>query len=218
MQSTHVTNRQGVQLARQAREAGILREKFAEFLNDKNMTTKFFEGLVGDSNWFEKLQTEALKIGARVHLIKIAVDYTRPHNEVALAGGPKTPANYNVLKVADKYKPSEDKITEETIILLNFSKGDGGYKKAKNFAFANDLLPTSPHIPFAIGEQKPDLNQEIGMSSMYVVETTGCTFEGNAFACRVWWDDAERESDLCWLGSFGNSNDWFAFRKKKLRS
>ncbi len=165
-------------------------------------------------NWFEKLQAEAQKIGARVHLIRLKVDYTKPHNESAMAGGPQTGSNYNVLKVADKYQPSENKVTEETIILFNWINGSGSYSKAIEWGLSNGLLKTTPHVPFAIGEQFPNLNYELGPNPMYVVETTGCSFGGDAYACCVSWGGAGRVSGLNWRSLFGLVNVWFAFRRK----
>ena len=162
----------------------------------------------------ERLQVTANAIGGRVHLIpKITVDYTRSHNDAAMAGGPQTESNCNVLKVADKYLPSEDEVTDETIILLNWPEGDGSYEKAVLWGLQNGLRLTTPHVPFAIGEQKTKLNYELEQNRMYVIETTGCFFDDDANACDVRWGDADRESGLGWQGNFGNEYDWFAFRK-----
>lgn len=38
------------------------------------------------------------------------------------------------------------------------------------------------------------------------------TFDDNANACNVWWNDANRKSNLNWQSNFGDDNDWFAFR------
>ena len=211
----HVTNRQGVQLADFAREEKVSREQFALFLKDEKRRKKFFEEIMNGDDWFQKLEASAKAIGARVYLIpKLVVDYTKPHNESAMAGGPQTPSNYNVLKVADKYQPSENKVTEETIVLFNWEKGGGSYPKAIEWGLSNGLLRTTPHVPFAVGEQKPNLNYELGPNPMYVVETTGCSFGGSASACYVWWSAAKRESSLYWQDYFGYGNGWFAFRKK----
>ena len=127
----HVTNRQGVQLADFAREEKVSREQFALFLKDEKRRKKFFEEIMNGDNWFQKLEANAKVIGARVYLIpKLVVDYKKTHNESAMAGGPETPSYYNVFKVADKYQPSENKVTEETIVLFNWEKGGGSYPKA----------------------------------------------------------------------------------------
>ena len=209
----HVMNKHGVELARLARNFGVRREDFVSFLKNKKRTDKFFNGLNTD-NWFTNLQAEAKKIGARIHLItNLSVDYTKPHNDAAMTGGPQTESNYNVLKVADLYQPSENKVTTETIILFNWPNGGGNYQKAIEWGLSNNLLKTTPHVPFAIGENYPKLNYELGSNPMYVVETTGCTFDGNPYACRVWWRGARRESLLRWQSFFGRGFGWFAFRK-----
>ncbi len=211
-QTKHVTSRQGVQLAEFARKFGVSREDLATFLKDKTRREKFFSDLNTD-NWFIQLQAEAKKIGAQLYLIPmIKVNYARPHKEAAMAGGPQTGNFYNVLKVADKYQPSEDKLTAETIVLLNYPKGGGNYDKTVKWGLSNGLRKTTPHVPFAIGEELPTLNYDLGPNPMYVVETTGCTIDGNAAACNVCWDDAERESVLD-LQSFLGDNCWSAFRK-----
>ncbi len=38
------------------------------------------------------------------------------------------------------------------------------------------------------------------------------TFNGNANACYVWFNDSKRKSNLNWQNNFGNDNDWFCFR------
>jgi hypothetical protein len=172
-----------------------------------------FEPVIPNDSWFQKLEASAEAIGARVYLIKLVVDYTRSHNEAAMAGGPRTPSSYNVLKVASNYQPSENKVVEETIILFGWPKGGGSYQRAVEWGTSNKLSETTPHVPFAIGEQKPDLNYELGPNPMYVIETTGCLFEDNAQACSVSWYDASRESVLICQRHFGHNLSWFAFRK-----
>lgn len=212
--SMHVTNRQGVQLADYAREHGVTREDFTKFLTDKEAVKNFLNGLKTDPEWFTKLQAEAVKIGGRVHKLDVPVNYTRSHNDAALAGGPQTDSTYNVLKVGGLYTSRENKTVTETIVLFNWPKGGGSYDKAVAFGLANGLDKTVPHEAFAVGEHFPKLNYDLGPNPMYVVETTGCSFDGELQACGVWWDDARRKSGLNWQSVFGRGRDWFAFRKK----
>lgn len=209
----HVKNSQGVQLARLARDYNVPREQFSEFLKDPKRLKEFFNEIKGINPWFEKLQKEAEKMGATLHLIEeLPVNYGRPHNEAAMAGGPQTPSSYDVLKVADKYRAQPETVTE-TIILLNHFKGGGNYQKIVEWGLQNGLRRTTPHVAFTIGERFPKLNYELGPNPMYVVETTGCSWSGYLDACYMWWDDANRRADLNWRSSFGNDRDWFAFRK-----
>lgn len=211
----HVTNRQGVQLADLAREEKVSREQFANFLKDPEKIRKFFDELKNGDDWFLKLQTSAEKVGARVYLIpKLVVDYTKSHNESAMAGGPDTPSNYNVLKFGDKYPSIENKVMEEAIVLFNWPKGGGSYQKAIEWGLSNGLQRTVPREVFAVGKQLPNLNYELGQNPMYVVETTGCTFDGGSYACCVWWRDATRLSSLHWQSFFDDGFVWFAFCKK----
>ena len=210
----HVTNRQGVQLANLARKSEVPREKFAEFLKDNMRIEKFFCELRNGDGWPEKIQNlklEAEKIGARIFVTELSVDYTKSHNESAMLGGPQTGSDYNVLKVGNLYQP-ENKIINETIILLNWPNGDGSYQKAVEWGLSNGLRKTTPHVPFTVGEKYPKFNYEIGSNPSYVVETTGCSFDGNANACCMSWSDAERKSSLNWQSDFGSSSGWFAFR------
>ncbi len=209
----HVTNRQSVQLANSARKNGVSRQNFSEFLKDNTRMEKFFDDLKNGNDWFKKLQTEAEKIGARVHLIEnLSVDYTKSHNDAAMAGGPQTGSDYNVLKVGDLYQP-ENKIINETIVLLNWPKGDRSYQKAVEWGLSNGLRKTTPHVSFVVGEKYPKFNYEIGSNPSYVVETTGCSFDVDAHACFVFWCGAKRRSGLGWRSDFGSSRGWFAFRK-----
>ncbi|MEO5646376.1 MAG: hypothetical protein ABIO57_01230 [Candidatus Paceibacterota bacterium] len=211
----HVTNKQGTQFAALARKFGVSREDFAGFIKDEKKVKTLFESMNTETDaWFESLQAAATKIGARLHLItNLVVDYSKSHNDAAMAGGPQTESSYNVLKVSDKYQPSENKLTNETIVLLNYPKGGGNYGKTVQWGLENGLRKTTPHASFAVGEHKTKLNYELGPNPMYVVETTGCTFGGGTDACYVWWDDARRKSNLDWQDNFGNGRDWFAFRK-----
>ena len=207
-------NKHGVQLAQKAREHGVSRADFVNYINDEEKLKKLFADMSTDNAaWFEKLKASAEKIGARIHMLIIDVDYSKSHNEAAMAGGPQTPSKYNALKVSDKYAPLEKGIVRETVILLNYPKGGGNYGKTVQWGLENGLRKTTPHVPFAVGENKPRLNYEIGPNPMYVVETTGCAFSGDALACCVWWDVAERGSNLLWQNNFGCDDGWFAFRK-----
>lgn len=212
----HVTNRQGVQLADKARENGVSREEFKNFLNDPQRLQKFFNSLkLENLDWFEKLQIEAEKIDARLYLIpKLRVDYSKTHKEAAMTGGPQTGSDWNVLKVGDKYILPTNTTVDEVIILLNYPKGGGDYIKTGNWGIKNGLEKSVPHEVFAIGEQFPKLNYTLGPNPMYVVETTGCSFDGRAIACCVYWFDAKRLSFLGWQSDFGRGGAWFAFRKK----
>ena len=171
---------------------------------------------VEDDIWFEKLQSKASKIGARVHLIKIRIDYTRPYAESVKAGGPQTNSGSFVFKVADIYHLPENKIKDEVIVLLNWANGYGSYKKAVEWGLSSGLHKTTPYVPFAIGEQFPEINYEIGPNPMYIIETTGCTFDNcQDCVCCVWWYNLNRESDLCLQGCFADLfGGWFAFRKE----
>lgn len=210
----HVKNSQGVQLASLARDYHVPREQFAGFLKDPARLEKFFNDIKGINPWFEKIQKEAEKIGAKVFLIeKLPVNYGRSHNEAALAGRPQTPGNYNVLKVGDRYTLPESTLVHETVVMLNYPQGGGNYEKTVEWGIKQGLRKSNPHVSFAVGEVYPKLNYELGPNPMYAVETTGCSFGGDPGACYVWWDGAKRRADLGWRSNFGDSCDWFVFCK-----
>lgn len=212
-QVKHVMNRHGVELAQLARNFGTSREDFVSFLKDKQRTGEFF-GMLDNYNWFIKLQAEAEKVGGRVHLISnLVVDYSRPHNKAAMAGGPQTGPNSNVLKVDYKYEPLDRKKVTKTILLFNWPTPYGSYKKAVKWGLSNGLHKTTPHVPFAIGEQFPKLNYELGPNPMYVVETTGSTWGSDELACCVSWRDAWRQSNFAWHSNFDQGGGWIAFEK-----
>ncbi|MBK5215256.1 MAG: hypothetical protein JJE53_00385 [Candidatus Pacebacteria bacterium] len=212
----HVTNRNGVQLARKARENGVSREAFVRFLNNPEDVKRFCDEIKNGYNWFNELQIEANKIGARVHLIELKVDYTRSYKEAAMAGGPQTDLDHKALKVADLYQSRENKITDEVIVLFKWINGKGSYPEACDWGKQNGLLKTTPHVPFAIGEQFPKLNMELGASSMYVVETTGCLLYNTASACNLSWNNTKRKANLYYLSSLNYNFVWFAFIKKHI--
>lgn len=167
--------------------------------------------------WFEKLQAETRKINGELYLIQdLVVNYTKPHNEAAMLGGPQTRPDYNVLKVTDLYQPSENKEVSETIILLSTKNNGERHQKIIQWGLSVGLRTTTPHVPFAIGENLPNLNYSFGLKKTYVVETTGCVFNGNPSACGVWWEDDKHLSDLRWQRAFALSPGWLAFRKSKM--
>jgi hypothetical protein len=210
---THVKNSQLKKLGQFLRNHGVSEKNFDSFLADEKKVENFCNSLkVTDNGWFEKLQIEANKIGGRVHIFEnVVVDYSRTHNEAAIAGGPQTPSNYNVLKVGDQYPQKENKKVTKTFIAFNWPKGGGSFQKAANFGTSNGLGKTVSYDTFAIGENFPKLNYELGPNPMYMVETTGCTFDGYSSACNVWWYDSERKARLSWQNSYGNGSVWFLF-------
>ena len=144
------------------------------------------------NRWFQKLETNASMIGIKVYLIpELVVDYTKHHTG---------------------YQPSEEKIINEVIILLNWPKIIN-YQKAVEWGIGQGLRKTTSHVTVAMEEQKPKLNDEIGKNPVNVVETTGCIFNLEDSACGTRWNFDQRllgcpPQKLC-----GSTDDWFVFRK-----
>jgi len=211
-----ITDRHSLQLDQKVREKGISGNSLKKFLENPKKLQKFFRGLSGENKLLEKLQSSAEKIGARVHLIpRLIVDYTKSHNILAMEGGPETNPDCSILRVADRYQLTENKIVKETIVLLNWAEGDGSYQKAVEWAFLNGLQKTVPKEVFSIGKQIPNLNYELGLTHIYLNETTGYSFYGSPQVCFVGWYDDKRKSNIYWQEPLGISCDWFVFRKKK---
>lgn len=188
MTITAVTNDQGTQVAKMARDKG-----------KDGQTITIGTPLIPPP-------------GCRIHILSVPVIHDRDWQEAVNAAGPNTPADYNVRKVGDQYPP-EGVTGEEEFILLNCPSG-GSWDKAIAWAEQFGLERTAPRQVFAIGEHKPKLHRELGLNPMYVVATKECSFDGDQLACYVWWGGSEREVDLHWLSSCGHSHDWFAFRRK----
>lgn len=177
--------------------------------------------ITNKNEWFLKLQAEAEKIGAQVYLIqKLVVDYTKSYEEAVVIDEPQPISNYDVLRLSGKYPPLENKVIDETIILLNWAKSDGSYPKAVKWGLQNGLQKTTPHVVFAIGEQFKNLNYElgdydlVGKMRMFAIETTGCLRRGVPSACYLGWSNSVRTSHLEFQWCYGGNLGWFAFRKK----
>jgi hypothetical protein len=204
-----VTTAQTDGLCKVANEKKIGRALFQEAI-DNGSFAKFLDSLKVPAKDVTEIRPPE---GARIHTVRVKVKHDRPWQEAIDAAGPDTPNDYNVRKVGDLYAPASTEEVEEDLILLNFPKGNGNWDKALAWAQSVGLKNTVPREAFAIGEQHSELHRTLGQNPLYVVATTECTFEGDRRACNVWWDDSGREARLGWVGFFGNSSDWFAFRK-----
>ncbi len=155
---------------------------------------------------------------ARIHTLRIRYNPARPWQEAINVVGPDIPSHYNVWKVGDQYPPTGTEEVEEDLVLINYPDGSGDWGKALAWGKSRGLEKTVPREAFAVGDQYPNLHNEIGMNPVYVVATTPCTFQGGQQACYVWWDDAAREANLYWTSDLNEQNDWFLFRKTVLKT
>lgn len=151
--------------------------------------------------------------GARIHTLRVRTKLDSEWQAAINAAGPNTPDHYNVRKVGDRYPPTGAGYVVEELILLNYPNGGGSYDRARAWARRVGLKDTDPRQVFAVGAQHPQLHRELDCNPMYVVATTEGAFEGNRSACFVWWRGSKREASLYWVGAFGLSDGWFAFRK-----
>lgn len=206
----HVTNRNGVQLAELAREHGVSRRDFVEFLKDKQRVKKFFDMEL--MPWFQKIKKAAEKAHINCHYVEVEVDYKITHREAVLLGGPQTHSKHDIFKMGKKYQLLNNKKATEIIILLTNCSTFGD---ARKFGRENDLDFTTPHVPFAIGEKFPNLNYELGVENLIISETTACNFKDSWYLCSVAWHYGARDSRMVNTGNMNIPGTCFALRKKQ---
>lgn len=217
-----VTTAQLEAVRKMAKEKGIGCVLFQK-AHDSGSLSRYLDSLKADEETeyvplsdarIAELTKKAAAVGARIHVLRrVRVQQDREWQEAVNLAGPNTPSDYNVRKpeVSGQYQPVAKKVVEKDIVLLNYFKGDGNWDKA--LAWGNDasLKVTNPREVFAVGEKHPTLHNTLGQNPMYVVAPTECSFGGSRSACYVWWCGSGRRAGLDWVGSFVNSNDWFAF-------
>lgn len=205
----HVKNSQGVQLARLAREQGVLRKLFSEFLKNPTYLDKFFNDI--KIFWFIKLQQEAEKIGARLYLIQdVPVDYNVTYDQAFLTAGLGDPGNDFLLEVEGQYVLPKN-ITKETVILLNFPGGHSNYEKTVDWGVRHKWRKSTPHVLLSLAKELPNLNHVLESDSMYIVETTGVLVKGRLCDCFVCWRDYLRGSNVEWQDTFRDKTHWYVF-------
>lgn len=158
----------------------------------------------------------ALPPGARMHIVTVMVDESRPWDEAVNAAGPNTGADWNIRKVGDQYPPTLGATPKMRVIyLVNFGKDTMG---DDNIAWGKSqkLRPETPRAVFAVTEHNSDLDEVFGMEGcMAVTSLEECSFGGSRRAPSAWWDGTERKAGL---GNFGNAWDgsaWFAFSREE---
>lgn len=146
-----------------------------------------------------------------VPIPNIAVNYDRKFVDAAMAGGPQTPSNYDVLKVGDLYVARHKGIVRRNITIVNFGL-DVSSEQAQEFGQAHKLGRTlDPWECFSIGEHRPMLNRELGFDYMAVVSLEKCEFGGGSRVCVCWWRGQERKAALYWFASVWDDYCWFGF-------
>jgi len=207
-----ITPGQLAQVEKMANEKAIDRDRFQTFGLDNGLLAIALDAIV-----------QGLPItvgtplvpptGGRIVTVKVKTQLDRPWQEAVNAAGPQTPDNYNVRKVDDICAPTGIGTVEEELVLLNYYPNGGAWDKAIAWAEASRLKRTDPRRVFALGEGQPKFNYEVGPNPTYVVATEECFFDGKRQACSVWWIDSGRGASLHWVSNYGDSDDWFAFRK-----
>ncbi|MEX2052338.1 MAG: hypothetical protein WD991_01405 [Candidatus Paceibacterota bacterium] len=207
----NVTDRQGLEHARLARAKKVSREAY-QTVHDDGTMARVLDG-IRDGLPITVGVPVVPPPGCRILTLKVPVRLDEPWDDAVNAAGPDTGADWNVRKVGDLYVPTGKGVVEQEFVLLNYPAGDGSWEKAITWGDTMHLHRTAPRQVFAIGKAKPNFHTEVGIDPTYVVETTGCAFDGDGQACFVWWDGSRREAYLNWQSLYGSSHVWFAFRK-----
>jgi hypothetical protein len=199
-----VTSGQMEAVRQMANEKGISRSQFQQGLDDGGL-----------SRYLDTLKFGGITIppGARIHLLTgVTVTLDQDWQEAVNTAGPNTPADYNVRKVGDLYKPTGKGKVVCDYVALNFTRGDG-WQAALAWAKEQKLESTTPREAFVVAEHNPTLHKVLGQNPMRLAATTECTFGGFRRAGGVWWRDAKSGANLHWVSYFGLGYDWFLFRK-----
>ena len=205
-----VTIPQAMSLCAMGNDKGVGRVRFQTAM-DNGQASLFFDAVkVGRK--ITLLPEFVAPEGGRIHELTISVVFDEEWQAAINAGCPNTPADYNVRKVGDQYRPSGKGTKKSRMVLVNFGPNGGSWDRAIAWAAQYPQLKRSvPRQVFAISRHKPNLHHELGFNPMYVVATTECTFEGGQRSCYAWWYGAERGACLSWVSCFTYANDWFAF-------
>jgi len=205
------------------RRARVPRDKFAQFMKNKErLKDLFFEIMYGDKERYEALKKSAKEAGARIHIMSLIVDYTESFEKAAKIA--KVIPNNDVLKAWEKFSfwREGETIEEKVVVLLNWPEKDerGGIEGACILARRNNLYESVPHEVFAIVKQNPNLAKELEQENFLNLIATHCLdYEGFIKVCRVTWRDSKYYSylnqRLDYQSCYDNGKDWFAFIKSK---
>ncbi|MDP2816052.1 MAG: hypothetical protein Q8O19_05175 [Rectinemataceae bacterium] len=149
--------------------------------------------------------------GGRIRIVTIPVDESRDWRD-AISPLSNTSPDSNVWKVGDQYPAVAGAKGKRKIILVNFGEGSAtSSETAIAWGKERGLRLITPREAFAVGEHKPNLHTELGLSFMAVVSLVTCSFSGKSRVCYSWWRGAERRAGLSWFGGGWDGDSWFGF-------
>jgi hypothetical protein len=105
-------------------------------------------------------------------------------------------------------------IDNKTFILLNWPDDCGGFSQAVEWGKSNDLQKTAKDDLLAIEAKHPELNHELGLSSMSLVETTGHLLQKEQVAYNMWWHGEGHAINVRNQDCFSYKGAWFTFIAK----
>lgn len=147
----------------------------------------------------------------RIRIIHVLVDESRAWGEAVKAAGRGRPS-CGIWEVGEQYPSLPNGPKLKQVVLANFNpvsvcsvKAALGWGIKRGFGYA------SPRTIFAIGEQKPDLHQEVRVESMYVVSSKECRFNGRLLVPAVCFWENRRLALLRRFDRDLEGLDWIAF-------
>jgi len=148
-------------------------------------------------------------------LSKVPVDFHMPWQEAINRVGPNTSHDDEVRKVEARFETwkfggERGKMVSDYVFL---SGEQLNYRLVCESARDQGLLLTEPHEAFAIAQNNPNLDDELGANPMYLVATSARSFDGAGMACFAKWYGHQRGAGIEYTSAFTNDLYWFLFRR-----
>jgi hypothetical protein len=205
---------------------GVSGKNLEDFSKDKEEVKSLSEK-VKYHKWRTMLLHEAGPKGIRIEFIgDIKIDYNRLHEESIKAGAPQTDPKGEIFSIAGEYKVPENKtVSKETYVLVQLvdypqqpiNAKHSIFKSSVAWAHEHDLVSTLPSELFAVCEQRPRINNRIGLGGWdcTLVETAGYTSAVAEHACTVEYSFNKRVAKVIMRARLtGQRTEWLLFRKK----
>lgn len=146
-----------------------------------------------------------------VPVCNIPVNHGRKWEEAIQAGGPNTPADYDVRKVGDLWVARRQGIIPTDFTLVNFPADVESEQVLKLARLHQWGRPMDPVECLAVAEHRPKLHRDLGLNEMAVVSLDPREFQGESLVVSVWFLDARREACLLWFACGWSPRCWFGF-------
>jgi len=184
---------------------------------DKGLDRQQFQELIDGGNIARLMDRKvSLGKGIKIHKLKSTVHQDMDWIKSVHLAGPDTPSNYSIWESGYLYSPVSDKEEKNDYVLVNFSKGNGSWDKALEYAKDNNLELTNPREANAVAS-KNNLIKDLEIKKddwIHIVSTTSKYSKGHKHTCCVFQNYSYSKTVLHKVSKFDNSNSWFLFRKK----